>query len=236
MFSFPPLTPFVKKLLITLFSAFVLIITLERFAELPLSRLLALDPVGLGPLTPLQIFSYVLVERVSSVTPMLISLFFMWIILSPFEAAFGARSTFQLSLAGTVAAALGVILIALIAPYPGYQLYGSYPIAYAGMAAMTQVMRGGRMWFFGVVQMTSRQLLAVLFGLSVVQFIISGDYFVLVASISAMLAGGGYVRYMARPPRRSGSKRPGAARFRVLRGGGGGGGGSDDSDRPKWLN
>jgi membrane associated rhomboid family serine protease len=159
----------------------------------------------------------------------------MWIILSPFEAAFGARSTLQLALAGTLAAAVGVILIAFIAPYPGYQLYGSYPIAYAGMAAMTQVMRGGKMWFFGVVQMTSRQLLLVLFGLSVVQYILTGDYFVLVASISAMLAGGGYVRYMARPPRRSSPKRPGAGRFRVLRGGGGSGG-SDDSDRPKWLN
>jgi hypothetical protein len=102
------------------------------------------------------------------------------------------------------------------------------------MAAMTQVMRGGKMMFFGVLPMTSRQLMYVLVGLSVLQYLISSDLTALVASLGSMIAGGGYVRYMARPRRPTPPKRPGAARFRVLRGGGGNGDG--DGDRPKWLN
>jgi hypothetical protein len=60
------------------------------------------------------------------------------------------------------------------------------------------------------------------------------DYLTLVSALSAMAAGIGYVRYMARapkPPRRKSSSPP---RFRVLRGGGGSNDG--DSERPKWLN
>jgi membrane associated rhomboid family serine protease len=237
VFSVPPLTPFVKKLLIVLFSAVILELILQNFVGIDVIGLLALDPVQLSPLTPLQLFSYVLIERMSSALQWLIGLFFMWLILSPFEQAFGARHTFQLALAGTLAGSLGVVIAAQLAPIPGYVLAGSYTIAYAGIAAMTQVMRGARMSFFGVLPMTSQQLLTLLFVIAGVQYLLSRDHLGLVATLASILAGGGYVRYMARPRRRSPPKRPGAGtRFRVLRGGGGGGGGSSDSDRPKWLN
>lgn len=231
----PPLTPTVKKLIAGLLIAFVLELLLQNFANWNIVGTLGLDPVNLGPLTLPQLFTYVLIEEPRQVMAMLINLLFMWLILSPFEVTFGARHTIELIVCGTVAAAITVIIIAQIAPVPAYLFFGSHPISYAGMAAMTQVVRSGRIMFFGVLPMTSQTLLLVLGGLSLLQFLATKDYLMLAGSLGAMGAGIGYVRYMARaprPPRRKGSSPP---RFRVLRGGGGSG--SDgDSDRPKWLN
>ena len=232
MFSVPPLTPVVKQLIITLFAAFVLELIFENFAGFHVINVLALDPVHLGPGSLLQMVTYVLVEDPRGVGSMLIGLLFMWLIMSPFEAAFGKRHTLELALSGTLGASLSVVLAAFIAPITPYLLFGSYPIAYAGMAAMTQVMRGGRMLFFGVVPMTPRQLLLVLAGFSMLQYLASRDHLMLIGSLGAMLAGVGYVKYMARPPRSSRPKRPSS--LRVLRGGGRGS--SGDSDRPRWLN
>ena len=232
MFSFPPLTPVVKRLIIALFAAFVLELIFENFAGLHVIQLLALDPVNLGLGSIPQMVTYVFVEDPRGVGSMLIGLLFMWLIMSPFEATFGKRHTLELALAGTLGASVAVVLAAFVAPITPYLFFGSYPIAYAGMAAMTQVMRGGRMLFFGVVPMTSRQLLWVLAGFSVLQYLASRDHLMLVGSLGAILAGIGYVKYMARPPRPSRPKR--TSSLRVLRGGGMGRGG--DSDRPKWLN
>jgi membrane associated rhomboid family serine protease len=229
----PPLTPLVKKLIVGLLVAFVAELLLQNFANVNVIGVLALDPIHLGLLTPLQLVTYVLIEG-PQVMSMLIGLFFMWLILSPFEVTFGSRHTLELIFCGMVAAALAVILVAQIAPTPAYLFFGSHPIAYAGMAAMTQVVRSGRIMFFGVIPMTSQTLLLVLGGLSLLQFLATKDHLMLAGSLGAMAAGIGYVRYMARaprPPRRKSSSPP---RFRVLRGGGGSGDG--DSERPKWLN
>lgn len=237
MFSFPPLTPFVKKLVITLLSAFVAELLLQNFVGVDVIGLLGLDPVHLGPLTPLQLVSYVLVENPRAVMSMLIGLLFMWLILSPFEATFGARRTIELSIAGTLGAALAAIAVAQLLPLEDYVFLGSHPIAYAGMAAMAHVMQRGRIMFFGVVPMTSKQLLLVLVGLSGLEFLASKDHIMFAGSLGAIGAGIGYVAYMARapkPPRRKSGG--GGPRFRVLRGGGGSSAEGGDSDRPKWLN
>jgi hypothetical protein len=227
----PPLTPFVKKLIIGLLASFVIELILENFVGIGVIHLFALDPVHISVLTPVQLVSYVFIEQPQAVFSMLIGLLFMWLILSPFEVTFGSRHTLELALCGTVVAGLTVILVAQIAPPSTYLFFGSHPIAYAGMAAMTQVIRGGRIMFFGVVPMTSQTLLLVLGGLSLLQFLATKDHLMLAGSFGAMAAGIGYVRYMARPPRSRRSKRGTPPRFRVLRGGGGG-----DNDRPKWLN
>jgi membrane associated rhomboid family serine protease len=234
VFSAPPLTPVVKKLIITLFTAFVLELLLQNFAGVHVGRLLALDSARLGPATLPQLFTYVLIDDSGAVL-MLINLVFMWLIMSPFEQAFGKRHTLELIAAGTLGGSLATVLVALLAPID-YPLTGSFTIAYAGMAAMTQVMGGRSMLFFGVLPMTSKQLLLVLVGLALLRFIETKNHLILAASLGSMLAGGGYVRYMSRRPRPSPPKRPGGSRLRVLRGGGGGGGGNGDSDRPKWLN
>jgi membrane associated rhomboid family serine protease len=235
----PPLTPLVKKLIVGLLAAFVLELVLQNFAGINVIGLLSLDPNNLGLLTPLRLVTYVFIEDPRQVMSMLINLVFMWLILSPFEVTFGSRPTLELALCGTVVAGLTVILVAQLAPVPGYMFFGSHPIAYAGMAAMTQVIRGGRIMFFGVVPMTSQTLLLVLGGLSLLQFLATKDHLMLTGSLGAMAAGIGYVRYMARPPRASKPRRgndPRGPRFRVLRGGGGGSSSDGDSDRPKWLN
>jgi membrane associated rhomboid family serine protease len=236
VFSAPPLTPVVKKLIITLFAAFVLELLLANFADLDVRLLLAFNPAHIGPLTLPQLVTYVLVDSAGAML-MLINLVFMWLIISPFESTFGKRHTLELVAAGTLGGSLAALLAGLLAP-ASYPLTGSFTIAYAGMAAMTQVMGGRTMMFFGVVPMTSRQLLLVLVGFAVLNFLESKNYLVLAASLGSMLAGAGYVRYMSRRPRPSPPKRPGSSRLRVLRGGGGGGGGggNGDSDRPKWLN
>jgi membrane associated rhomboid family serine protease len=235
VFSFPPLTPVVKNLIITLFCAFVLQVVLN-FAHISV-EMLALDPAHLGPLTILQVVSYVLVRPISEgqIFGLLVDLFFLWLIVSPFESAFGRRHTIELMLAGTLGGSLVVLPVALFAPSPNpaWVLFGSQSLTFAGMAAMTQMIGAGRkIMLFGVVPMTARQLLLAIVGFSLLSFLISRDHLMFVSSLGAMAAGIGYVKYMSRAPRPSArSKRP-ATRFRVVRGGGG----SDDSDRPKWLN
>ncbi len=236
MFSFPPLTPVVKKLVITLFAAFVLELVLVNVAHLGVLRMLALDPAHLGPQTLYQLVSYVLVEDPRSVTQMLIGLLFMWLILSPFEASFGPRRTLELSLCGVLGASLSVLIAAQVAPVADYLFLGSQPIAYAGMAVMTQIMRNGRMMFFGVLPMTSRQLLMVLIGLCLLQFLATMDHLMLAGSLGAIFAGIGYARYMTRPSRPQRSKRASGGRFQVLRGGASSGPSDAHGDRPKWLN
>ncbi|HKU42541.1 MAG TPA: hypothetical protein VJR89_30495 [Polyangiales bacterium] len=234
MFSTPPLTPLVKKLIIGLLVAFVLELILLNFAHINVIALFGLDPVGLGPLTLVQLASHVLLEYPQQGQWVLINLVFMWLILSPFEVTFGSKPTLQLIGWGILAAAVAVIVVGLIAgtPVPGYRYVGSSAITYVGLAAMTQVVRSGRIMFFGVLPMTPRQLLLVVAGFALLNFLITTDYLALAGSIAAIAAGVGYVRYMARAPRPPRGKRSAPPRFRVLRGGGGDG----EGDRPKWLN
>ncbi len=248
MFSVPPLTPFVKKLIVTLFVAFVVELLLRNFVGIDAIPLLALDPSHLGPLTPIQMLTYVLVEDPRGVMSMLIGLFFMWVILSPFEATFGPRRVMELCVAGALGASLSALLVAQVLPTGQYLFLGSHPLAYAGMAAMARIMQRGRIMFFGVVPMTSKQLLLVLVGLCVLEFLSSKDHIMLAGSLGAIGAGIGYVRYMSRTPRPPSKKRPSGARFKVLRGGAGGQssapsspgpdgtGDTSDGDGPKWLN
>lgn len=239
MYSAPPLTPVVKKLLIALSAVFVTQLVLEFFGIREM-RLLALDSAHLSPLTLVQMFTYVFVyDQGVDGLGFALSLLFIWLIVSDFERAFGPKRTLQLMLLGTLGGSLATVFMALIAPIPEYRLNGSFPIAYAGMAASAQIMQGRSMSLFGLIPITSRQFAIGLVVLPLLLFLMSHNHLMLAAMYGSLLAGGGYVKYMGRSrPRPTPSKRPGATRFRVLRGGGGGGGsGSDgDSDRPKWLN
>lgn len=243
MFSAPPLTPVVKKLIIALFACFVTQVLIEfvRDGGNLMFKFLALDPRFTNPLLLLQMFSYVFVTDPTGLGRLIFSLVFMWLIMSRFESSFGARHTLWLMLVGTVGGSVAALLAAVVAA-PRIPLYGSETIAYAGMSAMAQVMAGRTMSLFGLLNVTPRQLIGGLIVLALLDFLISRDHVRFAAVLGAMLAGGGYVKYMGRAPRRSSppNKRPGSTRFRVLRGGGGGGGasggGNGDNDRPKWLN
>ena len=220
-------------MIVTLLVAFVLELVLRNFAGIDVIMLLALDPVHLGPATLIQLFSYPFIEQPNAVMSMLIGLLFMWLIMSPFEASFGARRTLELSLFGVLGAGTAAIVAAQIVPIEGYRFLGSHPIAYAGMSAMATVMKRGRIMFFGAIPMTSQQLIWLLAGLSLLQFLASKDHVMLAGSLGAIGAGIGYVRYMSRTPRAPRKARNSSPRLRVVRGGGES---SDPNDRPKWLN
>lgn len=233
-FATPPLTPFVKRLIITLATAFVLELVLTNFMGVPVVQLLALWPSALGVHTLWQLLTYVLVEPPQAVGSVLIGLVFMWLIVSPFELRFGSRRTLELTLLATLAASLASVGVGLIAS-ESPPLFGSNPIAYAGMAAMARsIGGGGRLSLFGVANVTPNQLLGLLAGLSFIMFLASRDHTQLVASLAALAAGVGYVEWMRKGPsmfKRSPKVRRGA--LRVVAGGREGG---RDSDRPKWLN
>jgi len=229
-FAAPPLTPFVKRLIITLSVAFVMELVLTNFMHVAVFDWLALSPSTLGIPTLWQLITYVLVEPPQAVGGVLIGLLFMWLIMSPFELQFGARRTLQLTLCGMLAASIASVAVGLMLP-GSPPLFGSNPIAYAGMAATARAAGGsGRISLFGAFRMTSNQLLGLLAGLSLLWFLATRDHTQLVASLAALGAGVGYVEwmrrgmsmFMGRPKARRGG-------LRIVPGG-------RDSDRPKWLN
>jgi hypothetical protein len=110
---------------------------------------------------------------------------------------------------------------------------GSEGLWLAGATAFATLNRHSRFLFF-FIPLTGQQLLIGLPVLQVLSFLFNKDLLALTASLAAIGAGLGYVRYMTRRPRPPRSKRSSGPRFRVVRGGGGSG--SGESDRPKWLN
>jgi membrane associated rhomboid family serine protease len=234
VFSFPPITPLVKKLIIALLAAYVIGLVLQNFMAVPITEVLALNPLVLGPLTPLQLVSHVLVPDRDPMW-LLISLMFMWLMLSPFESSFGAKRTAILIVCGVLASSVAAIATAQIVPGAAHMHGGSGSISLVAAAAISSVMRRGRMLLFGVLPVTPRQLLIGLVAISVLQFLASKDLQTLSTSLATIAAGVGYVRYMTRPPRPPRGSRPSGARFRLVRGGGGASA-SGESERPKWLN
>ena len=98
MFRFPPLTPFVKKLLIALFGTWILQIILQNWGGVPAFEFLALDTARPGVRTLWQLGTHVFAFPTGpqAVFSMLIVLLFLWLMLAPFEQRFGEKRTIQL--------------------------------------------------------------------------------------------------------------------------------------------
>jgi hypothetical protein len=80
------------------------------------------------------------------------------------------------------------------------------------------------------MQMSARQFLWLLLGISVLMFLASKNQTQFIADLGAIGGGIGFVQWMKRPRRAPGSKsKPKARGFKVIQGG-------NDDDRPKWLN
>lgn len=239
-FAFPRLTPLVKKLIITLLGAYVLELILMNFVGVPVFSLFALTPANFGIQTLWQLFTYVLVEPPSAVFSMLIGLLFLWLIISPFEVAYGPRRTMQLCITGVLSAGLLGLLVGVLVPNPALVtgpaiLFGSGPIAYAGISAMAMTVRSGRLSFFGVFPMTGQQLLMLIAGISLLMYLASGNHVMFAGSLGAIAGGVGFIRWMRRPRNPGGSqpkRKRGPSGFRVVDGGL-----SDEPRDPsKWLN
>ncbi len=250
VFRFPPLTPYTKKLLIALGSTFVVAAVLSSLGVLPVVELLALHP-GLGIGTAWQVLTYVLVEAPGSggVLMFFIGLVFLWLMMAPFEARFGAKPAMHLTVVSTLAAAVPFVLVTTLGLPARGPLMGPFPLFLGLIGAMyASVPRGVTLSYFGLFPMRPGTLVAVVLGISVVQHLVNGDWGAIFADFGAVGGGVGYVRLWLARPARPKRKRPspekkptnGRARrvhhFKVIEGGGGSEDDDGEDSRPRWLN
>jgi membrane associated rhomboid family serine protease len=120
VFRFPPLTPFVKKLLIALFGAWIAQIILQNWAGVPMFELLALNTGSVGVATLWQLGTHVFAFPTGpqAVFSMLIVLLFLWWMLAPFEQRFGQKRTIQLCVVAAMSAALLALVVGMVVPAP----------------------------------------------------------------------------------------------------------------------
>jgi len=239
VFRFPPLMPFTKALLIALSATFVTAVLLTRVAGIPVVELLALLP-GVGLHTAWQIFTYPLVGEPSSggVISLLISIVFLWLMMAPFEARYGARHALQLCVVSTLASAFVFVPAALF--LPAHPLVGPSPLFLGVIGAMAAgVPSDARLSFFGVLPMTPKTMVLVFLGFTVLMNIADGNFAAVPADAAAIGAGILFMRWhvlrpaRARRPKKPANGRPKRAHgFRVIQGGND----EDDDDRPRYLN
>jgi membrane associated rhomboid family serine protease len=233
VFRLPPLTPFVRQLLITLFAIFVLVAVLQNLLHVPVLRLFALDTTEPSLATLWQLFTYVLVVPPTAVLPFFISLLFIWLILPPFEERYGAARVLQLALLATVCSGLLALLVGTLLPAYSSPIAGPETITLAAMSAYAVLLPpNAEISFFGVLPLKSQHLLYVVLGFSLLGFLTNLNATSLASDLGAIGAGIAFVKlWMQRPPRRrTFTRKPGkATKLRVV--------GKDD-DRPGggWLN
>jgi len=233
VFRFPPLTPFVKKLLIALFGSWILQILLQNWAGIPVFGFLALDTAQPGVSTLWQLGTHVLAFPTGpqAVFSMLIMLVFLWWMLAPFEQRFGEKRTVQLCAVAVLSSAVFALLVGLLVPNPS-ALYGAQAMLLGSIAAFAWSYRGqGRMSLFGVVEMKPVHIIYLVLALSALMFITSGDAVALAADIGAIAGGMAFIEWLRRPPssrRRRRKRRKKKSSLDVVRGG--------RADEPRWLN
>jgi len=225
------LTPFVKKLLIALFGAWIAQIILQNWAGVPIFELLALNTARPGLHTVWQLGTHVLAFPTGpqAVFSMLISLVFLWWMLAPFEQRFGEKRTIQLCVAAASSSAILALLVGLLVSTPS-PLYGAQAILLGSIAAFAWSYRGqGRMSFFGVIDMKPVHIIYLVLALSVLMFMTSGDAVALAGDIGAIGGGMAFIEWLRRPPsRRRPKRRKQKSSFDVIQGGG--------ADAPRWMN
>lgn len=237
MFSFPPLTPFVKKLLIGLFAFFVTELIVQNWVGLPVFEILSLDASHPGLATVWQLGTYVLVPPPGpqSVVMVLIGLVFLWWILAPFEARFGPKRTAQLALVTVVGGSLPALAAGVAFPQ-GARLAGYGPLLIGSIAAVVWDARArtDQLLLFGVVPMRPVYLVYLVVGFSVLMFLASGNVVELVGDLGGVGAGIGFVHWLQMPPKARRGPNGGRGRkpnpFHVVPGG------RDDDERPRYLN
>ncbi len=214
---FPPMTPVVRFGMALFFGAYILQLILANwlgFPTLPLQLSLDLTN-GPTPATGYQIVTYLLAADTSpsGVWAILIGLLFFWLLVAPFEQAYGKKKTIQLMVFTGLATSLAIVPLGFV--FRG-ALYGFSYLSLASFSAFVWAMRHrGQMSFFGMWSMSPMQMLGLVVGLSVIQFLASRDVLSLVAGLVATGAGVAFMELQNRPqrPKRSSGK------FRVIEGG-----------------
>lgn len=243
-FRFPRLTPTVKKLLIVLAAAFVALAIVQNLVGLNLFGYLALD-VGSAsqrigwawqPLTYWIAFPPV----PDALLSFGLQLLFLYFFLAPFEEAFGAKRTLQLSAVGVLAFALaGLALSLALSPFTGvvaltHPLYGSAGIALAAFGAFPVIAGNREILFMFVIPMKVWTAIVLGLGVSALLAVLARDPFILATYAAALGAGVGYAKWLVRPRKPPSRTKPRPRRrsgpdLKVVRGGA-------DDDRPRYLN
>lgn len=232
MFRLPPLTPYVRVMLIALLTIFVLAAILENFAGIPVVAWLELETQLITPLTPLQLLTHVWVMRPdpNAVFWLALSCYFLWLIFAPFEARYGQRRAIELTLVAAVSAGIPALATGLLAPRFAAPLAGPQTVTLCAICAYAALLpRHAEVSFFGW-SLTPRHLLWVILGFSFIGFVTSRNAAALAADLGAIAGGMAFVKYwMQRPPPRRSVKK-GGGRLHVVR---------SDKDEPgpgRWLN
>lgn len=232
---FPPLTPFVKKLIILLVGVFVGLAIFDVWFAVPATRLLALT-TDLGIHTIWQLFTHPFITppQPSSVMGLIISLVFIWWMLSPFEHQYGRRRLIQLCLFGTFASALPALAVGQFLGN-AYMLYGFDVWAMAAIGAMVWSNRHrDHLSFFGVLTLKPMMFLYLFAGIDLLVFLVDRNPVRFVASLGSLGGGIAFSEWMTRPLKPKPSKKPRRKNdlgFKVIDGGK-----SDEDERPKYLN
>lgn len=236
MFRLPPLTPFVRALMITLFALFVLEAILQNFVGVPVFQLLALDPRFLTVATAWQVLTHVLIvpAEPNFVFNLLLSLLFIWWIMAPFESRYGRERVVHLSVVAALTAALGALVAGQIAPSYSLPVFGPQVITLTAMCAYSMILPAhAEMSFFGMFAMRPIQLIYVVVGFSVLGFLTTKNLAQLAADLGAVGGGIGYAKFwMLRAPRRkifgSGAPKRKGPGLKLVK--------SDDDEPKKWIN
>lgn len=232
MFRFPPLTPFVKQVLIGTFGLFVVSLLVERTAELSLFALLALDPnLSFASLWQVLTHAFVYPAAPGSVLGIIIGLAFLWWIASPFEQRFGKRRTGELLVVSALAAGLSGLAAAQV--IPATVQYGTGALILGLITAYARSLPpSSSVQFFGIMAVTPKQLVFVVMGLSALFALAAANYASLVADLGAIAAGWLYMNWIMRKPRTKKRKTSAPSPFQVIPGGGTVWG----KNGQKWLN
>ena len=171
----------------------------------------------------------------------LLNAVFFWWVVSPFEASFGRPHTIRLLAMLTIGAALPVLVFGLIfgdgggaeAATAGPLILGpllSVHVHIIGaIAAYAWAMRfRGKMSFFGILELSTNQLLLLLAGMSLLYFLASKNASDLIADLAAIGCGVGFIEWLSKPkkPEKKKKKANPAGLYVV----------PDDDDGKKWLN
>jgi hypothetical protein len=218
VFRLPPLTPYVRAMLIALLAIFVLAATLENFAAIPVVAWLT--------------HVWVVRPDPNAIFWLALSGYFLWLILAPFEARYGRRRAIELTFVAAVTAGIPALAVGLLAPRFAGPLAGPQTVTLCAICAYAALLPShAEVSFFGWM-LTPKHLLWVILGFSFIGFLTSRNAAVLAADLGAIGGGMAFVKYwMQRPPPRRSTKK-GGGRLRVVRGSGG-----NDEPRPgRWLN
>lgn len=244
VFRFPPLTPLVKRLLISMGIAYVgMVVAANWMGFAPLIEQLALTPeLGIATLWQPLTYPWVQPTGPNGMLMFMMDLVFFWWVVAPFETTFGIRHTGVLLVATTLASATVVVVVGMLMtvvsdpvnPFIGAgPLFGVTPHILAAIAALAWSMRHkGDLNFFGVLPMKAKTLIYLVLGLSALHFLTSKDITNLVADLAAVGTGIAFIEHLSRPPKavRKAKKRSAKdSGLRVVQGG-------KSDDPPKWLN